>query len=203
MTHAAFSFETEFTADGAVLSGPARTYVSRVEVDQIAAAARAEGEARARAVAAANVERIVGQMAPVAAQIAGIADALRREAAELALMAARKIAGDALDARGIEAAANGVAEAVRLLKNAPVIHVCAAPAALPEIAQKLEQLRQQRGAFAVDFAADPSAKPGDWRVEWGEGVVAFSRDDVEAAIAAAIAARLDDPVEFQLELFSA
>lgn len=203
MTHPSFNFETEFTASGAVLSGPARTYVSRAEADQIAAAARAEGEARARAVAAANVERIVGQMAPVSQQLARIADALRREAAELALMAARKIAGDALDARGAEVAAAGVADAVRLLKNAPVIHVSAAPEALPEIEHKLDQLRRQRGAFAVDFTADPSARPGDWRVEWAEGVARFSRDDVEAAITAAVAARLDDPVEPQLDFFAA
>lgn len=207
MTHPLFSFETEFAPDGAILSGPARTYVSRDEADQHAAKARAEGEANARMMAEARaataVDKVLTHLSPAREQIAQIADELRREAAELAMAAARKIAGDALDAHGAQTAAAGVAEAVRLLKGSPIVYVSAAPDALPEIERRLDQLRRQRGSLAVEFIPDGQAKPGDWRVEWSEGVAAFSRDDVEAAIAAVVAARLQDPVEPQLDLFSA
>lgn len=201
-----FAFNTEFTADGGVLSGPARSHFSRDEAERLAAEARAEGEAKAKASVEqrgfAGVDRIVGHLTPVQEQLALIADALRREAAELAMLAAKKIAGDALDANGAKTAADAVEHTVRLLKHNPAITVSAAPDSLPMIEMRMEQLRRQR-ALTISFLADDKAKPGDWRVEWAEGVASFSRDDVEAAIAAVVNARLADPVEPQLELFTA
>lgn len=199
---APFHFQTEFTADGAVLSGPAQSYFSRDEAQKLAADARAAGVADAKASGFAGVDRIVGHLSPVATQLAQVAEALRREAAELAIIAAKKIAGDALDRNGAQTAAAAVENAVRLLKNNPAIVVSAAPDSLPQIELRMEQLRRGKG-LAISFFADPKSKPGDWRVEWADGVASFSRDDVEAAIEAAVRARLTDPVEPQLELFSA
>ena len=87
-----FLFATEFNADGEVLSGPERKYFSRDEADQLAAKARAEGEARAKQAGFASVDRIVGALAPVAAQLSAAAEQLRAEAAELAMIAAKRIA---------------------------------------------------------------------------------------------------------------
>jgi flagellar assembly protein FliH len=199
----AFSFETEFTPDGDVIGGPKRKYVLREEADQIAASARADGEAKAHARGFASIDRIVNHLAPVSAQLASIADALRREAAELALIAAQKIAGDALDKAGAAAAANAIAETIRLLKNNPVIIVSISPDSLAEVEQRIEQLKRQGRAGNMSFIVDPNARPGDWRVEWTDGAAGFSREQVEATIASLIRARLEDPVEPQLELFSA
>lgn len=198
-----FSFETEFTPDGDVVGGPKRKFVPRDEVDQIAASARADGEAKAQAKGIASMDRMVGHLSPVAAQLAQIADTLRREAAELALIAAHKIAGEALDKAGNEAAAKAIAETIKLLKGNPVVTVSLAPHSIPEVEQRLEQLRRQGRATSIAFIADPNARPGDWSVEWGEGATGFNREQVEAAIEAVIKARLQDPVEPQLELFSA
>ncbi len=202
-----FSFETEFTPSGDVLGGPARKFVSREEADQLAAKALADGEARARQAAEvkgfASVDRIVAHLAPVSAQLAQLAQTLRREAAELALIAAKKIAGDALDKAGAEAAATAINEAVRQLKNNPVVTVSLQPEAIPEVERRLEHLRRNGQAANIAFIADPAARPGDWRVEWAEGSVGFTRDQVEAGIDAIVNARLNDPVEPQLELFSA
>lgn len=202
-----FAFEAEFTPAGDVVGGPARKFVPREEVDQVAAKALAEGEARARQAAEvkgfASVDRIVAHLAPVSAQLAELADTLRREAAELALIAARKIAGTALDQAGDKSAADAIAEAVRLLRNNPVIVVSLAPESLPEVERRIDQLRRQGRTINLSFIADPAAKPGDWHVEWAEGSVGFSREQVEATIEAAVNARLQDPVEPQLELFSA
>lgn len=202
-----FAFETEFTPAGDVVGGPQRKYYSREEADQLAAKALADGEARARQAAEvrgfASVDRIVAHLSPVSAQLAQLADALRREAAELALIAAKKIAGDALDKAGAEAAAAAIAEAVRLLKHNPVITVSLAPESIPEVERRMDQLRRAGRAVDMNFIADPAAKPGDWRVEWAEGATGFSRDQVEAAIDAVVNSRLQDPVEPQLELFSA
>lgn len=198
-----FHFQTEFTPDGDVLGGPQRKYVPREEVEKVAASARAEGEAKAKAAGFAGVDRIVAHLSPVSAQLAQLADTLRREAAELAMIAARKIAGQALDADGEKAAADAIAEAVRLLKANPTVVVSIAPESLPEVERHIEQLRRQGRALEISFITDAKAKPGDWRVEWTEGSVGFSREQVEAAIEAVINERLQDPVEPQLELFTA
>ena len=202
-----FQFATEFTADGEVLSGPARKYFSREETDEMAARARAEGEARARQAAEAkgfaSVDRIVVTLAPVAAQLSAVAEQLRAEAAELAMIAARRIAGAALDRNGEESAAQAIAEVMRQLKLNPAITVFVAPDSIPQVERRLEQLRAKGVGGSVSFAADPKARPGDWRVVWAEGSTGFNRESVEAAIDAIINARLQDPVAPQLDLFSA
>ena len=202
-----FAFETEFTPQGEVLSGPDRKYFSRDETEVMNAKARADGEAKARqtveAKGFASVDRIVANLAPVAAQLAGIAEQLRAEAAEMALIAAKRIAGTALDKAGEEAAAAAITDVVRQLKLNPVISVSVAPDALADVERRMDHLRRLGVGASITFVANPNAKPGDWEVVWGEGSAGFSRDGVEAAIDAIIQARLQDPVAPQLELFSA
>lgn len=202
-----FTFATEFSAEGAVLSGPERKYFSREETDQLAAKARAEGEAKARqateAKGFASVDRIVVTLAPVAAQLSAVAEQLRAEAAELAMIAAKRIAGAALDRQGEETAASAIAEVVRQLKLTPTILVVASPEALPAIERRMEQLRAKGVGASVSFIADPKAKLGDWRVEWTDGATGFSREAIESAIDKIITSRLQDSVVPQLDLFSA
>ena len=201
--HSRFNFEVEFTPSGDVLKGPDRKFFSREEADQIAAKARSEGEKRAEAKGFAAVDKVAAQLSPVQAQLAAAATTLRQEAAELAMIAARKIAGAALDKNGEEAAATAIANAVRQLKGNPVVIISIAPDSLPQIERRLEQLRRHGIGATLQFVGDPNAKTGDWHVSWGEGATGFSRDAVAAAIETALKARLDDPVEPQLELFSA
>ena len=198
-----FLFATEFNADGEVLSGPERKYFSRDEADQLAAKARAEGEARAKQAGFASVDRIVGALAPVAAQLSAAAEQLRAEAAELAMIAAKRIAGAALDRQGEEIAAAAIADVIRQLKLNPAITVAISPDAIPAVERRLEQLRAKGVGGSVSFAPDARAKPGDWRGEWADGATGFSRDAVEAAIDTIIASRLQDPVAPQLDLFAA
>lgn len=202
-----FAFETEFTPSGDVLRGPDRKYLSREEAEQLAAKALNEGETRARqAVEAkgfASVDKVAAHLSPVAAQVAALADTLRREAAELALIAARKIAGEALDRNGEAVAADAIANAIRQLKGNPTVVVSVAPDALPQIERRLEQLRRHGIGASLQFIGDARAKPGDWKISWAEGSTGFSREAVEAMIENALRARLQDPVEPQLELFSA
>lgn len=202
-----FLFATEFSADGEVMSGPDRKYFSRDEADQLAAKARAEGEARAKqateAKAFASVDRIVVTLAPVAAQLSAVAEQLRAEAAELAMIAAKRIAGAALDRQGEEMAAAAIEDVLRQLKLNPAITVAITPDSIPAVERRLEQLRAKGVGGSVSFSPDPKAKPGDWRVEWADGATGFSRDSVEAAIDAIISSRLQDPVAPQLDLFAA
>ena len=198
----AFAFQTEFTPAGDVIGGVNRKFFTRDEVEEMSASARTEGEKSARARGYASIDQITGHLAPIAPQLAALAETLRREAAELAMIAASRIAGQALDANGARLASEAIAAAVRLLKNSPNVIVSAAADAAPEIERRLESLRKEGRVNAIAFTPDAQAKPGDWRVEWAEGSVGFSREDVEAAINAIIETRLGDPVAPQLELFS-
>lgn len=202
-----FQFATEFTPSGEVLSGPDKKFFSREEADEIATKARAEAEVRGRQAAEAKgfaaVDRIVVNLAPVAAQLSAVAEQLRSEAAELAMIAARKIAGAALDRNGEEVAAQAIADVIRQLKMSPTVTVSVAPEAHAEMERRLEQLRAKGIGGAITFVPDASAKPGDWRVTWAEGSAGFTRTGVETAIDAIITARLQDPVAPQLDLFSA
>ncbi len=202
-----FSFETEFLPTGEVVGGPQRKFFSREEADQLAAKARADGEAKAKQAAEvrgfASVDRIVAHLSPVGEQLAQITDTLRREAAELAMIAAKRIAGSALDQAGEKAAAEAISQIVRQLKSNPTVVVSLAAESLPEVERRMEQLRRNGQGINMTFIADPAARPGDWRIEWAEGSAGFSREQVEAAIDAIISARLEDPIQPQLELFSA
>lgn len=198
-----FAFETEFAATGEVLKAPEPKYLSREDADKLAAKARSEGEARARQIGFASIDKVASHLSPVSVQLASIADTLRREAAELAMIVARKIAGAALDKDGEAIAADAIANAVRQLKGSPMVIISVAPDSVPQIERRLEQLRRHGIGATLQFVGDAKARPGDWTVSWGEGSTGFSRDAVEAAIEKALNARLDDPIEPQLELFSA
>lgn len=205
MAPKAFTFETEFTPAGDVIGGPQGRYVLREEAHALTDRARVEGEMSARrsaeAQTLATLRAVNDRLAPVAPALARICDELRREAAELALAAARKIAGAALDEAGEASAAEAAARAVRLLRSEPSVVVCAGPKLGPEFERRLATLHAE-GFDAVRFIADPNAKPGDWRVEWSGGSVGFSREDVEAIVGEAIERRVADPLP-QLDLFAA
>jgi len=207
MNARAFVFETEFTPFGDVLGSPSSKFVSRAEAEAAAVQARADAEAKTRQAAEvqgyASVDRIVAHLSPVVQQLAVIASDLRREAAELAMTASRKIAGDALDANGAKSAGEAIAAAVELLRDKPRVVVTVEAAALPAVNARVQQLKQMGRMPDISFVSEPGARPGDWRVEWAEGSAGFSREDVEAAVESAVSDRLNDPVEPQLDLFSA
>ena len=119
------------------------------------------------------------------------------------MIAARKIAGAALDKNGEETAAQAIFDVIRQLKLSPSVSVSVAPEAFADMERRLEQLRAKGIGSAITFVPDATAKPGDWRVTWAEGSAGFSRDAVETAIESIINARLQDPVAPQLDLFSA
>jgi flagellar assembly protein FliH len=194
-----FAFQTEFAPDGQVIGGAGARYVPREEADALAAAARTEAEKAARQSAIARsmstLERIEAQLVPALDALERIAEALRREAGELAMIAARKIAGSALDAFGSDSASAAIAETVRELKSGARIVVTVAPDAQAAIEERVAALAGEADRQRIIFRTDPSQRTGDWRVEWEHGAAAFSRSAVEAELEAVISRRLNDPVD--------
>ena len=192
-----FAFDTVFSPTGEVLrdaSGTRNVY-TREEVD-------AERDA---AYEAGRTDETVQRLSAIAAEMASISSALRligeayggdlarlRDgAAELALAAARGIAGEALDAFG-EVRVCAVVESV-------VAEALAAPRLVVKVgAASAERLRPQIERIADDYGVnaslvvreDAAFAPGDVSIDWGEGHVALSAGAAIAEIEARVRARL-------------
>lgn len=203
MTSDTFVFDTEFTQDGQVLSHGERAWYSRDEASQLTDRARADGEKAAQDKGVAALQAFLADFNRLHAGLAQAAAQVREEAAELALAAARKIAGAALDAKGEAAAAEALSEAIRNLKTGPSITVIVPKDALPALLPRMEKLKSEGAADSIRLKSDESARPGDWRIEWADGAQGFDREQVTDAIEQAVRSRLQDPVEEQPDLFSA
>jgi len=203
VTSDTFIFDTEFTQDGQVLSHGERAWYSRDEASQLTDRARADGEKAAQDKGVAALQAFLADFNRLHAGLVQAAAQVREEAAELALAAARKIAGAALDANGEAAAADALSEAIRNLKTGPSITVIVPKDALPALLPRMEKLKSEGAADSIRLKADENARPGDWRIEWADGAQGFDREQVTDAIEQAVRSRLQDPVGEQPDLFSA
>jgi flagellar assembly protein FliH len=158
------------------------------------AAAHAQGVAQGIAEANACIERassealraIASLMQMMLGRLAGEAHSLRIDAADVAIAAARAVAGTALDAFGEEAVADIVSNAVAQLRDVPRLVVRVAPDLAETIEARLIGCAREAG-FSGEIAVrgDPDAQAGDCVMDWGDGVITHNRDAAFAAIAQA------------------
>lgn len=197
--HTPFAFDTVFDDVGAVAFQPAvrkRSWTSD-EVEQIRAAAHAEGErsavARAEAEAADALADIARATRSAMTALAGVAHEHRTGSANLALAAARSIADAAL----VRFPDAPVSAALETLAR----EVEAQPRLTVRVAEGLEQRVQaalDQTAAAIGFQgqitarADPALPLAAFVLDWGDGKAAFdpvaAADRVAAALDAALAA---------------
>jgi flagellar assembly protein FliH len=197
-TAAKYNFDTEFRTDGDLVSGTTRGRQKRSlaqdEIDQMCAEARAEGmsagEVRAQEAIAAAARRAAVAMAEAFAEMSRSQEALRNEAADIALAAARKLARAALAALpGAEVEAM-LREAMHQAIGEPRITLRAAPEVAEAISGQLAEIGHEEGFDGrVQISADPSLKDADCRIEWRGGGAERAESTIEAAIADLIARR--------------
>ena len=200
MTDAApqkFSFDLSFDgADDVVAASRTRKALySASEVDKIRAEAFEDG--RRAATEAQEGERLaltrdIGQSVRQAVEhLSKTAAAHRANLAELALIAARKIAGAALD-RFPEAPAKAAFDALLSEVQAePRLMVRASEAAVERVEAALAEAAEAAGYAGLTVVrADPGLAGAAFVFEWGEGRAAFDPDESAARIAAALEAAL-------------
>jgi flagellar assembly protein FliH len=193
-----FTFDTEFRAEGDLISNAARARQRKVftqeEIDQMCAKARGEGlkagqvrAAEAVAAAAADLAEAVG------AALAGSHDqieTLREEAAQIAVAAARKLAPVAiasLPAGDVEAA---LREAMHQAIGEPRIVLRASQAVLDALCGKLAEIAHDEGYDGrIVTSADPGIVGADCRIEWRGGGAERNLAVLEEAIGELIARR--------------
>lgn len=181
-----YTFDTEFDAAGAVVRAPKpkKKYYKPEDVEAARAEARAEGEASALAAAerdtAAAVAAVAERLDALIGRLDAESRALRREAVDLALAAAKTAAGAALARFPEEAVISLFSELADHLRQAPRVEV-EARADADAVRRRLEDAGAARPGALVVAACDDGA-PGDVRIVWEDGLAARRAEDALAAI---------------------
>ncbi|XYD07324.1 FliH/SctL family protein [Methylobacterium sp. NMS12] len=182
-----FLFETDFRS-----ARPSAETLRAAE-----AAAQAEAEAYARGVQEGRVQaeaqvqgRLADAMTRLALAAAGLiaqADArdLEREAqaVEVAMMIARKVAGDALDAAPLAGIGEAARTALQHLRGVPHLVVRVHDSLVEDAETLVKRLARERGYEGrLVVLGDPDMAAGDARIEWADGGIVRERARIEAAV---------------------
>ncbi len=203
-----FTFDTEFRGQSDVASDAARARQKRTlseeEIAAMCASAQAEGAETASARAAESMERTIAAL--VVALRAALdqshaqIEAVRTEAAMLALAAAKKIAPAALAALPAGDVENAMREAMHKAIGEPRITLRAAPDVIAALEGRVAAIAHEEGYDGrVMLAADPTITNADCRIEWRGGGSERSEAAIEAALDALIARRFPMPSTNQEE----
>lgn len=194
-----YAFDTEFAPDGAIM----RESATRITPEQMQSASadgyeRGKNDATAQAArrTAAALEAIADATSAVLTRLNAESHAMRTEAARIALAAAQKIAGAALDAYGVERAAQAVEAAMDALRHQPRLVVKLPPDIAEELKLRITEMCETHAyASAVLVRAEPGLKTGEVVIDWSDGVIAMDPADAARRIEDLIDAALAAPSE--------
>ncbi len=193
-----FTFDTEFRPEGDLVSNAARARARRVftqgEIDQMFAKARAEGMKAGQVRAIEAQGAAINQLCDTVRDSMGAAhneiDAIREEAAQLALIAARKLARRALEALPEGEVEEALREAIHQAITEPRIVLRAAPNVIALLKDKLDELAHELGYEGRIVAnAEQGMRGGDCRIEWRGGGAERTFEHLEQAIGEVITRR--------------
>ena len=201
-----FTFDTEFAGaeDRRAPSARARQKQTLTieELETLKSDARSEGENNAQARAAEALERSIAALtisvrAALDTSHAEV-EALRDDAARLALAMAKRIAPAALAALPAGDVEIALRQAMHQAIAEPRITLRAAPAVTEVLAPRLTDIAHEEGYEGrVMIAADPAMTGGDCRIEWRGGGAERSEQTIEDALTALIAHRFSHQVKDQ------
>jgi flagellar assembly protein FliH len=198
-----FTFDTEFHGDENRPAPAARARQKQTltteELERLTADARTEGATDANARATQALERSVAALT-IAVRAAldtshAEIEAVRDEAARLALIMAKKIAPAALAALPAGDVENALRQAMHQAIGEPRITLRAAPAVTEVLEARLADIAHEEGYEGrVLVAADPAMTGADCRIEWRGGGAERSEAVIEAALTALISHRFSHQV---------
>ena len=150
-----------------------------------------EGRLQAEAQAQARLADAMTRLALSAAGLLANADAQEAEreaqAVELAMLIARKVAGEALDAQPLAGIGEAARNALQHLRGVPHLVVRVHESLVEEAETLVKRLARERGFEGrLVVLGDPDTLPGDARIEWADGGVVRERARIEAAVAEAL-----------------
>ena len=190
-----FAFDTEFAPDGAILKdGPKKFTPEEVEGERGVAYQKGKLDATAQAEreAAAALQALADAASAILTRLDAESRAMREEATAIALAAARKIAGEALDAFGEERAAAAIEAAMDCLRKQPRLIVKLSPEAAEKLKPRIEEMSANHAyAGAVLVRAEPNMRAGAVSIDWSEGAITLDPAETAERINALIDAALE------------
>jgi flagellar assembly protein FliH len=193
-----YAFDTEFAADGAILrETPRRTPEDIAKANEDAyERGKQDALAQAERRVAAALEAIADAASGVLTRLDVESQAMRAEAARLAIVSARRIAGAALDAFGLERAQRAVEAAMDLLRHQPRLVVKLPPDIAEQLKPRIAAMCETHAyAAAVLVRADDALKAGEVVIDWSDGLIAMDPADAAKRIEQLIDAALAAPHE--------
>lgn len=192
-----YAFDTEFAPDGAIM----RESRGRLTPEQIEAARASAFEhgkqdafALAERQAAAALEALADAAKLVVTRLEAESRAMRLEAANIALIAARKIAGEALAAFGTERAVAAIETAMDTLRHQPRLLVKLAPETAEALGPRIAAMSEKHAyAGAILLRAEPGMSAGDVSIDWSDGVITMNSQDAAARVHELVDAALAKP----------
>lgn len=193
-----FTFDTEFRPEGDLVSNAARARQRKVltqeELDSMFSRARAEGMKAGQVRAAEATTAAIAELAQTVQQsIAGAQseiDLMREDAAQLALVVARKLARVAIENMPEGEVMEALQEAIHQAITEPRIVLRAAPNVIAVVKEKLDEVAHEMGYEGRLIATpEPGLKGADCRIEWRGGGAERNMDHLEQAIGEVIARR--------------
>jgi flagellar assembly protein FliH len=188
---AKFTFDTEFHAGGERRTAEAERRQKKTltvdELDTLKAAARAEGEGSAAARAAEAIDRAISALTiavrAVADQSHAEIEAVRAEAAAIALAAAAKLAARAVAALPQDDVEAALRDAMHQAIGEPRLTLRASPEIAALIEPRLSDIAHEEGYDGrIHLTADPHFHGADCRIEWRGGGAERSFEAIEAAL---------------------
>ncbi|MEZ5958950.1 MAG: FliH/SctL family protein [Hyphomonadaceae bacterium] len=194
-----YAFDIEFTPDGEIMREPPK----RITPEEVEAAGtdgyeRGKNDATAQAErrTAAALEAIADAASAVLTRLNAESHAMRAEAASVALAAAQKIAGAALDEFGAARAAQAIEAAMDALRHQPRLVVKLPPDLAEQLKPRIAEMCETHAyASAVLVRAEPGLKTGEVVIDWSDGVIAMDPADAARRIEELIDAALAAPHE--------
>ncbi|HEX4457062.1 MAG TPA: FliH/SctL family protein [Polyangia bacterium] len=203
-TSAKYTFDVEFRPEGDLVSNAARARQKKAystdEIDQLSARAREQGmkagQVRAAETQAQEIGKLVLALRDVVARSSKATDDVRQEAAMIALTAARKLAGAALDALPGADIEDVLRHALHQALGEPRIVLHTSQKVAEILRPRLAEIALEEGFDGrVVVTGEAAIDAGDCRIEWRGGGAERSITSIEAAIAELIARRFSNPSE--------
>lgn len=192
-----FAFDTEFAPSGQVLregpNTPRRWTPEEIEAERAAAYERGRNDALAEAErdAASALADLAAAASATLTRLDAESRAMRDDAARIASAAARKIAGAALDAFGVERTAAAIEAAMDALRHQPRLLVKLSPEAAETLRPRIDAMCEAHAyAGAVLVRAEPGMQHGQISIDWSDGVVRLDPKETAERIDALIDAAL-------------
>jgi flagellar assembly protein FliH len=193
-----FTFDTEFRAEGDLVSNAARARQRKVftqeEIDQMFAKARGEGlkagQVRAAEALAVTIADLTEAVRATLAGAHGEIETLREEATRIAFAAARKLATVAIASFPTGDVEEALREAIHQAIGEPRIVLRASQAVIDALSAKLAEIAHNEGFDGrIVTSADPGIVGADCRIEWRGGGAERSLAALEAAVGDLVARR--------------